>query len=169
MKVEISDKKDNPLLSRQEIRGHLVFDKATPSNDELAAVLARQLNVSVSCIRIKKIETHYGASKADFFALVYASEDALDSIEPAPKKWLEKQEKIEQARKKAEEEKKKAQEEAAKEKEQAKKGPESEKEPKKEEVPKQEPKAEKPAEQKKQEPAPENKEASKQEKKEGAE
>jgi len=147
MKVEISKKKDNPLLSRQEVKGALVFDKATPSNDELAAVLAKQLNVSVDCIRVKKIETHYGASRADFLAFVYSSADELERIERAPKKWIEKQEKIEQARKKAK------QEEAAK----AEAKPE-----------------EKPAEEKKSAPEEEKKEAkpeesSKQEKKEGAE
>jgi ribosomal protein S24E len=117
MKIEITEKKDNPLLSRQEVKGTLTFNTATPSNDELQANLAKQLNVDKECIRMKKIATRYGISKADFLAFVYTSKEELEKIEPAPKKWVEKQEKkAEAAKKKAEEKKEaKSKEEAPKE------------------------------------------------------
>jgi len=132
MKIEITEKKDNPLLSRQEIKGSLTFNTATPSNDELHANLAKQLNVDKELIKIKKIGTHYGASKADFLVFVYISKEELEKIEPAPKKWLEKQEKKAEAAKKKQEEAAKPKEEAPKEEKAEEKPAEKSKEEKEE-------------------------------------
>lgn len=104
MKIEIIGKKDNPLLSRQEIRGILTFDKATPSNADLEVALAKQFNVDRACVRAKRIATRYGAPKADFLVFVYNSKGDLDKVEPVPRKWLEKQQKKEESKKKSEEE-----------------------------------------------------------------
>ena len=99
MKIDIVEKKDAPLLARQNIRGVVVFDKATPSNDELAAVLAKQLNVGFERIMIKRIGTFFGASKANFLACIYNSKKDLDYFEPKPRKWLEKMKKKEEVAK----------------------------------------------------------------------
>jgi ribosomal protein S24E len=115
MKIEITEKKDNPLLSRQEVKGSLTFNTATPSNDELQGSLAKQLNVNKEFIRIKKIGTHFGVSKADFLAFVYTSKEELERIEPAPIKWVEKQEKKAETAKKKKEEVEKPKKEAPKE------------------------------------------------------
>ncbi|MBN1645399.1 hypothetical protein JW851_05190 [Candidatus Woesearchaeota archaeon] len=106
MKIEITETKDNPLLSRKGVKGILTFNTATPSNDILQGSLAKQLNVDKQVIMIKRIKTHFGSSKADFLAYVYNSEDELKRIEPAPVKWVEKQEKKAAAKKKAEEQEK---------------------------------------------------------------
>ncbi len=143
MKIEITEKKDNPLLARQEVKGTLTFNTATPSNDELQKNLAKQLNVDKECIRMKKIGTHYGVSKADFLAFVYNSKEELEKIEPAPKKWVEKQEKKQEAAKKKTEEAAKAKKEAKVAKEEA---PKEEAKPKEK---KEEAKEEKPVETKK--------------------
>ncbi len=138
MKIEITEKKNNPLLSRKEIKGVLTFNTATPSNDDAEAALAKQFNIDKNCVRMKKIATRFGASKADFLAFVYNSEEELKKIEPAPVKWLEKIEKKEVAAKK------KAEGAAPKEK------------PKSEEK-KEEKAEEKPAEEKKEAPKKEEK------------
>lgn len=105
MKIEITEQKDNLLLSRKEIKGVLTFDKSTPSNMDLEAALAKQFNVEKACVRAKKISTHYGQTKADFLVFIYDSKEALEKVEPAPKKWLEKLQKAEEVKKKAEESK----------------------------------------------------------------
>lgn len=141
MKLEIIEKKDNPLLSRQEVSGVLTFNSATPSNDDVEAALAKQLNVGKDCIRMKKITTHFGGSKADFLAFVYSSKGELEKIEPAPVKWLEKIEKKEAAAKKKQEEAAKEQAKPAEEAKEkpAEESPKEEKaEEKKEEAPKKE-------------------------------
>jgi len=124
MKIDITEKKDKPLLARQEIVGVVTFDKATPSNDDFAAAIAKQLNVALDTVMIKKIDTRFGESKADFFVCVYHSKKDLDYFEPKPTKWLEKMKKKEEAIKAKEAEA--AKEEAPKE------------EPVKEEAPKEE-------------------------------
>lgn len=167
MKLEIKNKKDNPLLSRIEVSGVLTFEGATPSNEQVAQGIASQLKVEPAVVKMKKITTGVGSNQADFTAFVYSSKEELDRIEPKPKKQLEKEQKAAEARKKAEEEAKaaKASKEEAKaeeKKEEAK--PEEKKQEAKEDKPKEENK-EAPKEEKKEEP----KEAKPEEKKEGAE
>lgn len=140
MKLEIKNKKNNPLLSRIEVSGVLTFEGATPSNAQVAQDIAAQLKVEPSVVKMKKITTGVGSNQADFTAFVYSSKEELDRIEPKPKKQLEKEQKAAEAKKKAEEEAKSAE--------------------KKEEAPKEE---------KKEEAKPEVKKAPKEEKKEGAE
>ena len=43
MNLEITDKKENPLLSRTELKGTIIFDKATPSNDEVKKEITSKL------------------------------------------------------------------------------------------------------------------------------
>ncbi|MBD3361645.1 hypothetical protein GF358_02515 [Candidatus Woesearchaeota archaeon] len=153
MKIEITSEKDNPVLSRKEVKGILTFNKATPSNEDFEQAIAKQLNVDRQCVRAKKIATRYGEPKADFSVFVYSSKDELERIEPAPVKQVEKMEKKAEAAKKAAEEAAKAKEEA--------KAAEVPKEEKKEEN-KEEAKPEEKAEQ-----APKKEEAKPEENKEG--
>ena len=160
MKLEIKTKKENPLLSRIEISGTLEFDKATPSNDQVAQSIASQLKVDASLIKMKHIYTGFGERQAKFSAFVYKTKEDLDKIEPKPKKQVEKEKKAAEAAKKAAEEAKAPKEEAKPAEAPAEKPAEAKPEEKKEEAP-----AEKPAETKPEE----KKEAPKEEKKEGAE
>jgi len=99
MKIDINEKKDKPLLSRQEVRGIVTFDKASPSNDEFSANMAKQLTVELDRVMVKRIATRFGESKADFLVYVYNSKKDLDAFEPKPSKWVEKMKKKEEAKK----------------------------------------------------------------------
>lgn len=91
MNLEVSEKKDNPLLSRTEICGKLSFDKATPSNDEVRKSLASKFNASENLVVVKNISTKFGKRTADLCAYVYKDAAALKRIEPKPgKKAAEK-------------------------------------------------------------------------------
>ena len=102
MKIEIKEKKQNKLLSRTEISGIINFDNATPSNEEVAKQIAKQMNISENNIKLKQILTRFGEKAADFRAFVYETPEKLEEIEPQPKKWLEKQKKKLDAKKKQE-------------------------------------------------------------------
>ena len=157
MKIEIKNKKENPLLSRIEVSGIVAFDGATPSNEQVSQGIAAQMKVDVSVVKMKHIYTGFGEHQAEFLAFVYNTKADLDKVEPKPKKQLEKEQKKAESAKKA----------AEAPKEEAK--PEEKKE-----APKEEKKEEAPAE-KKEEAKPEEKkeapkeEAKPEEKKEGAE
>jgi len=151
MKVEIKNKKENPLLSRIEVSGIVSFEGATPSNEQVCQAVASQLKADVSAVKMKNIYTGFGKHEAKFLAFVYKSKADLDKIEPKPKKQLEKEKKAAEAKKKAEEEAKAPKPEAK---------PEEKKEA---------PAEAKPEEKKPEAKPEEKKEAPKEEKKEGAE
>lgn len=120
--MEILEKKEEPLLSRVSVKASVVFETATPSNEEVAKQIASALKKDVKLVVVKKIQTHYGERTADIDAFVYDSEQALKQAEPQPKK---KEKPGEKAEKKEET-----------------KPAEAPKEEKKEEAPKEEKKAE---------------------------
>ena len=114
MKVEIQEKNDNKLVKRLEVKGKLTFEGATVSNDKLKEVLAKELGKDTSLIIIKNIYTEYGQEKANFYAVIYADQEAKQKFEMMTKHLKKK---IEEDKKKAAEEKKKAAEEKKKEEE----------------------------------------------------
>ena len=86
MELNIKNKKDNPLLKRQEVTGELTFvGAATPSNKLLQEELAKKLGVPLEVIVIKHIYGAFGGGKATFEAVAYASKEQLDKIEPKKK------------------------------------------------------------------------------------
>ncbi len=157
MKLEIKEKKENPLLSRIEVSGIVTFEGATPSNEQMAKSIASQLKVDTSVVKMKNIYTGFGEQKAKFLAFVYKSKEELDRIDPKPKKQLEKEKKkLELSRSS-----KFTEQEVRRKAEDAKKA-----EAPKEEAPKKEAK---PEEKKEEAPAEKKQEAKPEEKKEGAE
>jgi ribosomal protein S24E len=86
MELNIKNKKDNPLLKRQEVTGELTFvGAATPSNKQLLEELTKKLSVAAEVIVVKHIYGAFGGGKATFEADVYASKEQLDKIEPKKK------------------------------------------------------------------------------------
>ena len=81
MKITITEKNENKLLNRVEVKGKLEFEKDTPSNAQLTEVLAKELKTEVNLIVIKNIYTQFGKQDADFFALVYDNLEAKNKIQ----------------------------------------------------------------------------------------
>ncbi len=81
MKLEITEKKDNPLLSRIDIKASLEYEATTPSNDQVKSEIAKKLSVDPSLIVMKQIKTYYGFRKADVIACAYSKKEELLKIE----------------------------------------------------------------------------------------
>lgn len=142
MEITIDQKQENVLLNRTEVKGQLSFEKATPSNQEVAEAVAKELDSKVELVVVKHIYTRFGHQEADFEAVVYKDQEAKDKIEKVTK-HLKKQA---EAGKKAEEApQEEAKGEEKKEEPKAEEKPEESAEEKKEEV-KEEPAEKKPAE-----------------------
>ena len=86
MQLKITEKKEQPILSRTSVKAHIIFDKATPSAGEVKKALASELKADENLIAVKEIYTEYGSPEADVNAYIYASKEAMQKIEPKPKK-----------------------------------------------------------------------------------
>jgi len=105
MTLQITNKTENPLLSRTEIAAHVTFDSVTPTNDNISDQIAKSLSSKKECVAVKKINTLYGKREADIAAYVYSSPEEKKRIEPRNKKQIEAEAKAkEEAAKKAQEE-----------------------------------------------------------------
>jgi len=157
MKVEITEKVENPMLKRTELKFFVEHERSpTPKRLDVRTQLASQLGAPEDLIVIEKIASLQGKQVASGIARVYSSKEQLDVVELSyflkrgmPKEEKPPEEKAAEAPKKEEKPKEEKKEKA----------PEA---PKKEEKPQEEKKEKKAETPKKEEKAPE-----KQEKKEG--
>jgi small subunit ribosomal protein S24e len=86
MQLKITEKREEELLSRTAIKLHIIFDKATPSKEELKKAIASELKADENLVVVKDIYTEFGNSEADVNAYVYTSKEEMQKIEPKPKK-----------------------------------------------------------------------------------
>ncbi len=69
MKVDIEERKKNPLIDRRSIKGTVDHtEEPTPSADSLRAFLSEELGTDEENIEIKKIFTIKGMHKSRFWA-----------------------------------------------------------------------------------------------------
>lgn len=107
MKLTITNKNKNSLLSRTEVSGELDFEGVTPKNSQVIEQLAKEFNVGAANIVVKHIYTKFSRQAADFSAYVYDSKEARNKTEQITG-HMKKQ--MEEAAKKTAEEKKQAEE-----------------------------------------------------------
>ncbi len=81
MELKISKNKENSFLKRKEVQGKVVFSGATPSNQQLQELAAKELSVSPDCIVIKTIQGHFGYQEASFNLVAYDSLEAKNKTE----------------------------------------------------------------------------------------
>lgn len=84
MEIDITEKKENILLQRWEIKGAVKFSGATPSNAQLIDALAKEMNTPPELVVINHIYNRFSQPQADVFALVYKDQQAKKKIETAP-------------------------------------------------------------------------------------
>lgn len=84
--MEITSKKEAPLLSRLEIGAEIGFESSTPSNKDVLKEIGSKLKVEESLIRIKSIYTNFGRKKAKVSAYIYSSKENMEKIEGKPRK-----------------------------------------------------------------------------------
>ena len=98
MELNITDKKEQKLLSRLEVSATISFNGGvTPSNDAVKDALAKNLGKDAKLVVVKGIYTKYGDSFADVSAYVYDNEKKLDEIEVTHKKSKEEKKEGEEA------------------------------------------------------------------------
>lgn len=99
MHINVTNKTNEPLLSRTLVNATLEFEKSTPSYSEVSAALASSLKSDEKLVAIRHVYNHFGAKKADVVAYVYADEQKKQLIEPKLKAKKEKKAKRKEEKK----------------------------------------------------------------------
>ena len=97
VQINVTNKKEEPLLSRTMVTATLEFEKATPSYAEVLPVLATSLKTDEKLVAVKHIYNQFGSRKAEVIAFVYADENKKQFIEPKLK--VKKDKKAKEAKK----------------------------------------------------------------------
>ena len=90
MHLNVTNKKEEPLLSRTMITATLEFENATPSYKQVIPLLATHLKTDEKLIAIRHIYNLFGDKKAEVIAYVYSDESKKQFIEPKIKEKKEK-------------------------------------------------------------------------------
>lgn len=90
MQLNVTSKREEPLLSRTMVKASLEFEKATPSYAELMPLLASNLKADEKLIAIRHVYNVFGAKKAEIIAYVYGDEAKKQLVEPKVKEKKEK-------------------------------------------------------------------------------
>ena len=85
MQLNITQKKEEPLLSRTMLKATLEFENSTPSYAEVTSLLAGNLKSDEKLIVIRHVYTSFGDKKAEVQAYVYKDEAKKQLIEPKKK------------------------------------------------------------------------------------
>ena len=81
MKITISEKIDNPLLKRKEVKFSVDHEgKATPTKAAVANFLSAKLNAKKELMFIKKYESRFGTNTSSGVCLVYVNENAMNLV-----------------------------------------------------------------------------------------
>ncbi len=85
--------KEEPLLSRTMLKAELEFDKATPSYQEVASLIAAHSKKDEKLIAIRHVYNLFGNKKAEVIAYVYSDESKKQFMEPKIKEKKAKEDK----------------------------------------------------------------------------
>ena len=78
--VEVSEKVEQPIMSRVLLKGSVVYDAAPPSFVELRKHLASSLKVDESLVVVQSLSPVFGTRKSLMQAHLYRSKDAVESF-----------------------------------------------------------------------------------------
>jgi len=92
MEIKIINKNKDPLFSRTKIESEIIFDKSTPSREEIKNKLVSDLGIDGKLIVVKGIYTTRGLKKASNLSYVYENEETLKRVEVQKKKKDDKKE-----------------------------------------------------------------------------
>jgi ribosomal protein S24E len=109
--ITVTDKKDNHLVGRVEMKAHMKYNGATPSNVTVRKEVAQEFKADEKLVVVKHIYTSFGKQEAEISAFIYKNVKIRDEFEP---KLKAAQTKVADEAKKKTEEKKKAEPEASK-------------------------------------------------------
>lgn len=96
MDIEVSDKKQNPLLGRWEVRFNVHHPgEKTPTRDQIREKLATQLNSKKGLVVVDSMASAYGKGATKGYARVYETPEHIAKNEPH---YLLKRNKLEELR-----------------------------------------------------------------------
>ena len=82
MKMEITEKKENPLCKRVEV--YFTIDhtgECTPGRNAVAEEVAKQTKSKRDCVVVASVESVYGTGRSKGYAKVYESKQAALDLE----------------------------------------------------------------------------------------
>lgn len=83
MEITITDRKENPLLNREELIFTITHESEhTPSREAVASKLAAIVNADKDRTILKKITTQFGVQEAIGYANLYPSKEDAINMEP---------------------------------------------------------------------------------------
>jgi small subunit ribosomal protein S24e len=86
MKIEITNKKENPLQDRIEIRFEIDHvGETTPGRNVVAEEIAKKEKTKRDLVIVDSVESVYGIGKSKGYAKVYKNKKSILEYEPAYK------------------------------------------------------------------------------------
>ncbi len=82
MELEITKRRDNPLLQREEIVAIVRFKGGTPTRKEIREAIAKEIGKPIGNLFIRKIVNEYGKEEAKIYVMAYNSRAFALMIEP---------------------------------------------------------------------------------------
>jgi len=84
MELEITDKTENKLINRIEVRFKVTHEKAkTPTRKEIKGALADNLGAKKECVIVDMMRSEYGSPVTKGYAKVYKTPEELKRFEKA--------------------------------------------------------------------------------------
>ena len=83
--LNVTNKKDEPLLGRTLVNATLEFEKSTPTYAEVTQKLAHALKKDEKLLAVRHVYTDFGHKKANVVAYVYNDEAKKQFVEPKVK------------------------------------------------------------------------------------
>ena len=83
--MKILERKNSPLLNREEILLGMEFEGATPKKEELRKKFIEFLKVKEDCLIIKKVQQESGRTRVKVKVYIYKSGEDLKRIEEVKK------------------------------------------------------------------------------------
>ena len=77
LEIKISNKTEQPLLSRTQLDGILSFDSATPSRTEVTKKIAEAMKTDLAVVTVSSIDTDFGQKSAKVTAHIYKTKEDL--------------------------------------------------------------------------------------------
>ncbi len=85
MELKITEEKENALVNRKEIKGH-IKSEISPSRAEISRLLSEKFSLPIENVRIKEIRGKFGTKIFNIKANIYSSKKDKDEIELKKKK-----------------------------------------------------------------------------------
>ena len=85
MELEITERNDNPLLNRQEIKVVIKHNESsTPRRNQVIKNISEQLKTNRELVIIDHLKNAYGKTETYGYAKIYSDKESLSKIETKP-------------------------------------------------------------------------------------